>query len=119
MVLKRYEVLPHDFDKLPKIPINDVDGNTKFYWNRLKNDDLPKTRLKEKYKFLAQCEDVVEWTILFTSNMVDLKIIGASQWPLMEKELTRLILIRETKSFVPAMIFISRVIIETRTGGAN
>lgn len=49
-----------DFDKLPKIPKNDVDGRTKLYWNILKNDDLPKTGLKEKYTFLAQCEAVVE-----------------------------------------------------------
>ena len=39
-----------DFDKLPKIPENDADGNTKFYWNRRKDDDLSKTGLKEKYK---------------------------------------------------------------------
>jgi hypothetical protein len=49
-----------DFDQLPDIPINDVDGHTKFYWNRMVNDNLPKTGLKEKYLFLANCEDVVE-----------------------------------------------------------
>ena len=50
-----------DFDKLPKIPNNDVNGHMKLYWNRLKNDDLPKTGLKQKYPFLANCEAVVEW----------------------------------------------------------
>lgn len=51
-----------DFDKLPMIPKNDLNGTMKLYWNRLKDDDLPKTGLKEKYKFLAECEAVVEWT---------------------------------------------------------
>lgn len=49
-----------DFNQLPDIPENDVDGHTKFYWNRLVNDDLAKTGLKEKYLFLANCEDVIE-----------------------------------------------------------
>lgn len=46
-----------DFDKLPKIPDNDVGEHTKLYWNIT---DLPKTGLKERCAFLAQCEAVVE-----------------------------------------------------------
>jgi len=49
-----------DFDQLPNIPENNLDGKTKFYWNRGKNSDLDRTGLKEKYPFLANCEDVVE-----------------------------------------------------------
>lgn len=53
----------HDFDKLPILSKNSIPGLAdKLYWNRLKDDDLPKTGLKEKYKFLSECEDVVEWT---------------------------------------------------------
>jgi hypothetical protein len=48
-----------DFDQLSDIPINDLDGHTKFYWNRFPGD-LAKTGLKEKYLFLANCEAVVE-----------------------------------------------------------
>lgn len=51
-----------DFDKLPKIPGNDVTEDMKLYWNRRGEIDLSKTGLKEKYKFLANCECVVEWT---------------------------------------------------------
>lgn len=46
-----------DFDQHPNIPEHNLDGHTKFYWNR----DLAKTGLKEKHPFLAQCESIVEW----------------------------------------------------------
>ncbi len=49
-----------DFDKLPYIPQNNLDGRTKFYWAR-PNEDLDKTQLKDKYPFLVNCESVVEW----------------------------------------------------------
>lgn len=49
-----------DFDQLPHIPMNDVDGQMKLYWNRRMDDDLSKTKLKDKYPFLANCEAVVE-----------------------------------------------------------
>ena len=49
-----------DFDHLPDIPNNTVNGLTKFYWNRRMDDDLAKTKLKDKYPFLANCEAVVE-----------------------------------------------------------
>ena len=51
----------HDFGQLPNIPENNLDGRTKFYWNKGKNSNLAKTGLKEKYPFLTNCEDVVEW----------------------------------------------------------
>jgi hypothetical protein len=50
-----------DFDKLPNIPGNDVTEDMKLYWNGRGEIDLSKTGLKEKYKFLANCEDVVEF----------------------------------------------------------
>ena len=49
-----------DFDQLPKLPQHDLDGRTKLYWNRRTDDDLPKTKLKDKYHFLANCEAVFE-----------------------------------------------------------
>jgi hypothetical protein len=50
-----------DCNQLPDPPVNDVDWYTKFYWNRRVDDDLSKTKLKDKYLFLANCEDVVEF----------------------------------------------------------
>jgi hypothetical protein len=51
-----------DFDKLPKNPGNDIDGTVKIYRNRIKDDDLAKTGLKERYKFLANYGEVEQWT---------------------------------------------------------
>lgn len=50
-----------DFDQLPNVVTNGVNGRyTKFCWNRMVDDDLAKTGLKEKYPFLHWCEAVRE-----------------------------------------------------------